>query len=37
MYNYEVAKGTVLRSRVDGKYYIVDSREDVNEYDCISQ
>lgn len=33
MYNYEVAKGTVLRSRVDGKYYIVDSREDVNEYD----
>lgn len=33
MYNYEVAKGTVLRSRVNGKYYIVDSREDVNEYD----
>lgn len=25
MYNYEVQKGTVLRSRVDGKYfYIVD-------------
>ena len=33
MYSYEIIKGTILKSKVNGKYYVVDSREDVNEYD----
>lgn len=33
MYDYEVTKGAVLRSKVDGKFYLVDSTEVVDKYD----
>lgn len=33
MNEYEVTKGAVLKSKVDGKFYLVVSREDIDEYD----
>lgn len=33
LYYYEVTKNAVLKSKVDGKFYLVESKEDVDQYD----